>query len=342
MIKNNDDVLEYNKLELHPDFEATIKDVNNININCPKSNFGFDFFSDFSQSSEDIISPIGSIQKYKLNPKQGQGVYKSKLITAAYDESIFTFNSLEGISYVTAHAFILLGKTVYIPQTYLTYYFYTKSSAVHKNLLHIKCTDDLELEARRDYLKDKIDFLLKNAPENSLVLIDGPLIGGDLYTYMINAFKDFDNKNVIPLFFVKNSTSNLVTDNILELKNKYNSDLHWSYKYLDVGERTNYFQYSDKVNPRNSKIFCYIKAYPGSPQRIEMHKGTYLKHKRILNEILDMVYFLLLAQGNPKNPQLRPIAVAEMYARNALSLVNIRHIIKQIGIIPTINQSRFG
>lgn len=338
----DNDIFKANKLLLHPDFEATIKDVNNINICFPKSNTNFEFFTDNSQPGGELIRSLGKIRKHKLDSKQGQIVYESKLNTVAYDESIFTFNSLEGVAYITSHALILLGKTQYIPQLYLTFYFYTKSSVIGKQLLYIKNTDDPELESKRDYMKDKIYFLLKNTPENSLLLIDGPLIGGDLYTYMIKAFEDFDKKNIIPIFFVKNSSSNLITGNVKELKNKYNSDLHWSYEYLQVGERTSFFQYTDKINSKNSKIFCYIKAYPGSPQRVEIHSGTYKKHQNILDNIFNMIYFLLIAQGNPKNPQLRPIAIAEKYARNSLSLINIRNIIKEIGIIPTINQSRFG
>lgn len=334
--------MELSKLQLHPDFAATIKDVNNINVSCPKSNLSYDFVSDFSSTSNGLVEAIGEIEKINLDPKHGQEIYENRTTTAAYDESIFNFDSLEGNAYITAHALTLLGESVYIPQVYITFYFYTKSLAVSEGLEHVKNTPDPELESKRDYMKDKINFLLENTPENSLLLIDGPLIGGDLYTYMIDAYKEFEKRNIIPLFFVKNSSSNLVSDNLAEIGNKYNSDLHWAYNYLNVGERTSYFKYTDNRNKLNSKVFCYIKAYNGSPQRIEMHTGTYLKHKNLLNDILDMVDFLLLAQGNPINPQLRPIAISELYARNALSLINIRNIIKKIGIVPTINQSRFG
>jgi hypothetical protein len=333
---------EFSKLELHPDFEATIKDVNNINIQLPKGGTDNNFTIDTNQNREGFVTSIGDIKKYKLNSLNGQELYNKKLTTAAYDESIFTFNSLEGIAYVTAHTLILSGDEVYIPQTLLTLYFYTRSSKVANSLLYIKITSEPELEAKRDYMKDKIEFLKKTTPVNALLLIDGPLIGGNLYTYMITALKEFEAKNIIPLFFVKNSMSNLVTENITDLKNVYNSDLHWTHNYLDVGERTSYFQYTDRVNPSNTKVFSYIKAYSGSPQRVEMYTGTYNRHKHILDELFDLVYFLLLAQGNCINPQVRPIAVAEKYARDAISMFNVRKIIKQLDVTPTINQGRFG
>ena len=42
-----------------------------------------------------------------------------------------------------------------------------------------------------------------------------------------------------------------------------------------------------------------------------------------------------------KNPQVRLIAIAEMYARQALKLVDIDSMMQNSGIVPTINQERF-
>ena len=42
-------------------------------------------------------------------------------------------------------------------------------------------------------------------------------------------------KNVIPIFVVKNSNSNMVTENIPELKGKFNSDMHWAYTFQKAG-----------------------------------------------------------------------------------------------------------
>ena len=61
-----------------------------------------------------------------------------------------------------------------------------------------------------------------------------------------------------------------------------------------------------------------------------------------MNDLMDMIYYLILAQGDYKNPQARSIAIAEKFARESLKLFNLRLLMKQIGLIATINESRFG
>lgn len=57
---------------------------------------------------------------------------------------------------------------------------------------------------------------------------------------------------------------------------------------------------------------------------------------------MDLVYYLLLVQGDLKNPQIRPIAIAEKYARKTLQLIDINKLTYGSGLIPTMNQDRFG
>lgn len=57
---------------------------------------------------------------------------------------------------------------------------------------------------------------------------------------------------------------------------------------------------------------------------------------------MNLIYYLLLAQGNPKNPQIRPIAIAEAYARATLKLIDLNQLLRRFGLVPTINQERFG
>lgn len=73
-----------------------------------------------------------------------------------------------------------------------------------------------------------------------------------------------------------------------------------------------------------------------------MHLDTFKKYERIIIQIMDMIYYLILAQGDINNPQARPIAVAEAYARATLGLIDIEKIMKEVGVSPTINQTRFG
>ena len=95
-------------------------------------------------------------------------------------------------------------------------------------------------------------------------------------------------------------------------------------------------------NPKNAKIFCYFKSFNLSPQRIEVHIATFDKYKNNIPVIMDLVHYFLIVQGNKKNPQIRPIAIAEKYARGTLKLFNLNKLMKNIGIIPTMNQERFA
>ena len=61
-----------------------------------------------------------------------------------------------------------------------------------------------------------------------------------------------------------------------------------------------------------------------------------------MNDIIDMVYYLLLVQGDRNNPQVRPIAIAEKYARDVKHLFDITKMLKETGIKATMNQERFG
>ena len=61
-----------------------------------------------------------------------------------------------------------------------------------------------------------------------------------------------------------------------------------------------------------------------------------------MDEIMDLIYYLLLVQGDLRNPQVRPIAIAEKYARETIHLVDINKLTRDSGLIPTMNQERFG
>jgi hypothetical protein len=148
--------------------------------------------------------------------------------------------------------------------------------------------------------------------------------------------------DLIPIFLVKNSSSNLITDHVEKFKNKFNSDMHWSYLLLKNGERTCFVKYWDD-NSKNGKIFCYIKPHDLSPQRVEFHHSTFEKYgSSLLNNVMDLIYYLILVQGDEKNPQARPIAIAEKFARESLKMFNLDLLMKKIGFISTINQDRFG
>ena len=333
-----------NKLILHSSFNETIEELQKVNIRIPKnsSNIQLDFHDQPFPPSGELVTPIEEISAINLNNKEGEKIAQSDRLLAAYDESINKFSSLEGTAYLMSHSLIILEESDFIPLNLLTFYFYTRSKEIINKSKFIKYSTDSEMESKRDYVKDKIELLTKYSPARSILFIDGPLIGGDVYTYMIGAIDKFLSEDIIPIFFVKNSSSNLVTDNIPELFGKYNSDMHWAYLYLKKGQRTNFFKYADKDHPKNAKIFCYLKAFNLSPQRVEFHIDTYRNYKDEINSIMDLAYYLILVQGDLKNPQVRPIAIAEKYARDTIHLADFNKLTQDAGLVPTMNQERFG
>lgn len=334
----------FNKLFFHPLFKDTIAEINRLNIQLPPnpSDLEINFHLDTYPQNGELVSKIEDIKGYRLNKRNGAKFAQSKRTLCAYDESINSYLGLEGTAYLTSHSLIVHYKEEYLPLNYLTFYFYTRAEIYSKESNVIKYSTNIEVDSKKDYVNDRNEFIIQNTPSNSIVFIDGPLIGGDVNYQSFKLNEELLKKKVIPLFFVKNSYSCMATDHIDELKGKYNSDLHWAYNFLHIGERTNLFNYTDSAKEDYSKLFFYIKAFDTSPQRVEFHTRTFEKYRDEIFEIFDLIYYLLLVQGNLKNPQIRSISIAEKYARATLKLINVNQIMKESGIVPTINQERFG
>ena len=331
---------ETRRLIIHPDFEETLRELSD-KVNIPQ--YGQDQDSSNLQFPSEIgkLTELEKISAYKVDPKSGSK-HLSKYIFAAYDESWFKYSALEGTAFFTTHAVVISGKTDYLPTVLATFNFYTRASSLAPSSKYIKHVDDIDVEFKRDLMRDKVGVLLDTVPDGFVLFVDGPLISGDLYTIMLDANKRFLEKNIIPIFFTKNSQSNIVTENIDSLKGKYNSDMHWLNEFLRPGNRSSFFRFVDQHNSKNTKAFCYMKAFESSPQRIEMHTDTYKKHITQMPELIDLIAYLMFVQGDKKNPQLRPIAIAEKYARATKSALNIKKYLKDANITATVNETRFG
>jgi hypothetical protein len=331
------------KLIFHPSFEDTLLELKKRKIVLPTNPIDEEIdFSKYGYPQEGaLISHIEDFGKFKLDANKGQALSNSLLITA-YDESVNKFEGLQGTGFLTSHSMIIHGLSDYIPVSLLTFYFYTRSRILSDGSTHIKYSEEPETDSNRDYIIDRRKLLIENLPNNSIVFIDGPLIGGNMATATIDMNRELAKRNITPLCFVKNSHSNMVTDNIPELSGRYNSDMHWAYSFLKPGERTNLFRYTDAVNHNLTKIFCYMKAFDVSPQRVELDLKTYSRYSNNIDDFFDLIFYLMLAQGNLMNPQVRSIAVAEAFARTTLKLVNFEQIMKELGIIPTMIQERFA
>jgi len=331
------------KIILHRDFKSVVNQISKIKIRPISHPVSSEV--DFSKSVFPINGKISSLEplgKIRLNCDLGQkqiGEYN----ICGYDESKLLFRALEGQAHLTTHSLVYVSESDFEPINYISYYFYTKSSIISYVNPYLTYTDDPIAKSNFDYVMDRNYFLNNWSPINSILFIDGPLIGGNISKYTIDLVKNLQDKDIIPIFFVKNSDSDLVSQNLSNLKNRYNNDLHWSFDFLNLGERTNLFLYSDEYNPKqNAKVFCYLKPFNISPQRIEFHITTYYRYKDYLDDIFNLIYYLLIVQGDVKNPQIRPIAVAEKYARDIMSISDNYTQVKYAGLTPIMNQVRFN
>ena len=335
-------VNELSHLILHPDFQKTLRELSNRDVFLPPEGDPQNFSGTLGMLPETgKVTALEPIEAFSVGASEGMDMSREYTL-CAYDESWLRFDALEGTAYFTTHALVLVAESDYVPIVLATFYFYTRSKAMTERSHFIKYSDAIDIDFKRDYLRDKVAFLDTHVPGKCLLLVDGPLISGDLYTILVDAHERLLARDILPVFFVKNSMSNAVTENIDGLQGLYNSDMHWLNELLRPGQRSGFFKYEDLHNPRHAKVFSYLKSLTTSPQRVEFHADTLEKYGDSIPKVMDLVYYLMLTQGSTTNPQVRPIAVAEAYARSLLRYIDIDKQFRQAKITPTMNEVRFG
>ena len=331
-----------NKLIVPELFSKSIEAARKINFTPTKK----------PQSIDQVFPPLNSenskcwrVEKelnYELDPAIGSE-FAQDILFSGYDESKINFMTLEGEAYLTTHVLTHFTPQDVIPTSQISFYFYTHSKLVKEVSETIKYSEDINSSANLDYVTDRNSLIESNSLSNSLMFIDGPLIGGNITAHNLKLVESLHRKSILPIFFVKNSDSNIVVDNDPNLKEKYNSDLHWAYANLKRGQRSGLYCYQDNYNVKFTKYFCYFKPFDRvSPQRIEFLPGTYELFSDYFDDIFNLIYYLLLDHGDQSNPQIRPIAISEMYARELIKLININALLKNSTLIGTMNQVRFG
>ena len=278
---------------------------------------------------------------YVLHPQENHMLKEWNIF--AYDESTQNYRALEGDLLFCSSATIKVEDNKYAFDLAVLPYFLTsmkKFKEGHDE--EIRFADNFAEERNMILIKSKINSILNCTSPHSIVLIDGPLVGGNASTYVVAMDDKLRKKDCIPLYFVKNSDSRLVIETDPKLSREFNNDFHWAVRQLKDGSRSPFFKYTDQHNARNSKVFAYVKALAGFPQRIEMHFSTYEKYGRLLPSLMNLIAYFYIVQGDYFNPQVRPIAIAEKYAREGLRILNIPVLLGRLGFHPTINQMRFG
>jgi len=277
---------------------------------------------------------------YELSP-QDWDLIKDRSIYG-YDESTQDYRALEGDLIFCSSSVIKIEEKYTFNLTVLPYFVTSMGKFREKHSDEIRFTENPNKERNKILIKAKIQIILDSAEPHSIVLIDGPLVGGMASSYMVKMDEELRKKDCIPLYFIKNSDSRLVIANSRELSREFNSDFHWASRRLRESSRSAFFKYTDEHNPQNSKIFAYVKALAGFTERIEMHSSTYTKYHSLMPSLMNLMAYFYIVQGDFSNPQVRPIAVAEKFAREGLRILNISVLLRRLGFSPTINQVRFG
>jgi hypothetical protein len=276
---------------------------------------------------------------YALDPSEND--LRNQWNIYAYDESTQDYRALEGDLMFCSSSVIKVEDRYSFNLTVLPYFVTSMRKFENSEDEEIRFTESPNEERNKILVTAKTDSILESTEPDSIVLIDGPLVGGMASSYMVRMDNELRERNCIPLYFVKNSDSRLVISCDPKLSREFNSDFHWSAHRLEVGSRSAFFKYTDQDNPKNSKAFTYVKALAGFPERVEMHSQTYQKYSKLVPSLMNMIAYYYVVQGDYSNPQVRPVAIAEKYAREGLRILNIPVLLRRLGFRPTINQVRF-
>ena len=339
-------ILEFNKaVQIDGKFRQLIDEIKSADIRLPKNPVVVSGMIDlFPDLSKHIVVPLESISDiYPLNLNAGCKIASTpNLIISAYDESIAYYSSLEGKVAYVSHSLVTMYNGQYYPLNRLNLTFCTRSKLVHQRIPgSILAKDwDVDVTISVDIAKQKRQFLSENAISKSILLIDGPFLAGNGSFTFYETIDELLDRSIIPIFIVKNSYSSLLIENLEGLKDQYNSDLHYANEILIEGTRTPFFKYTSEEGNK-SKVFCYLKYKEHySPFRIEIPTIVYNKFRDVVEQSMDLIYYFIKVQGSMTNPQVRPIAVAEMFARETLNLIDINKDSIQMKLTATMNERR--
>jgi hypothetical protein len=295
---------------------------------------------------EEILKSAGSViriiqnhsEKKKINLEQFNKTSSFQL--SAYDESILELNSLEGKIRCITHCSVLQSEQEYTPAAFVTLKFFTKSKIIKSNstsFSDIIYSEDLSKSLNEEYVKERKYFLSKAAPENAFLFIDGSMFSGASTAGNFTLIESLLSQNCKPVFFVKNSESTIITETF-DFAKGYNSDLHWAFLNLNVGEVSPIFSYISADG--RGKAMCFMKVFTGrSPIRIEFPLRAFIDGM-YPDEIFNLIYYQFLANGSEINVQPRIIQIAEIYAREILKSTNLFKEIERMGLTKSMNEQR--
>lgn len=332
-------------VQLDGAFLRLVEEIKGAEIHLPSKPIIISGSIDPDQNNTNFVISLieDNYSKKQLNLNSGCEIaHRSDVLISAYDESIAYYSSLEGKVAYISHSMVTLYKDQYYPLNRLNLIFCTKSKLVQDKIPEAILASqwDIETTINVEVAIQKKNFITANALNNSILLIDGPFLAGDGSFYFYDAIEEMQSKHIVPIFIVKNSSASILVDNLYDLRGLYNSDLHYANEILSEGSRTQFFKYTSEIGNK-SKIFCYLKHKENySPIRIEIPTVIFENNREIIENVMDLIYYLIKVQGSSTNPQVRPIAIAEMYARETLGLIDINKDAIQMKLTATMNEQR--
>ena len=144
-----------------------------------------EYYQDYFSSS--ILKNIEDFdEKIQLNPRSINLPYQRPVY--AYDESLNIFKALEGELVFVSTACISLNDVDYTYSLRVKPFFITSMRKFFTVKKEGIIFSDRPSETRKmSVLTEKISSILDSVEPNSIVFIDGPLIAGNIATYMIES-----------------------------------------------------------------------------------------------------------------------------------------------------------
>lgn len=340
------------KITVENGFYDLMAKLQNSDVHLPRNPEYIKSLGEQTSSNYKISKFEGDTAKFKLDLVKGHEYYVSCGVPiGAYDESIASYSALEGKAACVAHSLVYLYEGKYYPIAKITMLFSTLSRKIREQIptailatQYGKKGDPPSVDAtiNVEIANQKRKFLEENSFDNSILFIDGPFIAGDgLAAFRKIVSERFINSNIIPIFIVKNSLSTQLTDSFTELRGEYNSDLHFVNELLKPAERSSFYSYVDPENSENAKAFCYIKFDDrSSPIRVELPTEIYKQHLDQIDSLMNLILYFIAVQGDYINPQIRPIAIAEKYARETIKVADFSNNMDVSKLTATMNERR--
>lgn len=329
------------KLIMDKNFETMLSGLQNTELSEPQNDSICAYDSSLYASGK--VVKIEDEDVCDMDAVAGYNVAVSKdSLICAYSESSQIYDMIDGRAISSAHTLVYIKDSEYVPISFVSLKYITHSKNVADCLgSGVIISDHVSRDTAISIAKDKMLLLDNYCIPNSLLFVDGPLIAGDDYTTFIKQIDRFCENNIVSVFFISSSDSCMVVDNVESLLNQFNSDTHWAATILKPGQRTAFYSYIDQYNSHNSKAFCYIK--PGNNSnivRLELPLVIFNQYRNVINNVLNLAYYMILVQGKMSAPQVRLISVARMYAKEILKTIDLKREIEKHRIQTMINNSR--